>query len=76
MEPFNDVYLLFKFNVPSFSLTGDLDFQTGHFADFEQFKVDIHFAKLKQVQTDPICSLELLWTGQEPHMADMPTLSR
>ena len=30
-----------------------IDFQTSHFADFEQFKVDIHFADFKQVKTDP-----------------------
>ena len=32
-----------------------IDFQTGHFADFEQFKVDIHFANFGQVKIDPIC---------------------
>ena len=25
----------------------------GHFADFEQFKVDIHFPNLEQVKIDP-----------------------
>ena len=34
-------------------------FQTGHFADFEQFKVDIQFANFGQVRIDPICSLLL-----------------
>ena len=32
-------------------------FQTGHFADFEQFKVDIHFANFGQVRIDSICFL-------------------
>ena len=39
------------------------DFQTGHFADFKQFKVDIDFVNFGQVKIDPICSLLLLWTG-------------
>ena len=30
-----------KFDVSRFSLTGDIDFQTGHFSDFEQFKINI-----------------------------------
>ena len=34
-----------------------VDFQTGHYADFELFKVDIHFSKFEQVKIDPICSL-------------------
>ena len=37
-----------------------IDFQTGHFADFVQFKVDVHFANFGQVIIDLICSL---WTG-------------
>ena len=42
-----------------FQLLRDLryvDFQTGHFADFEQFKVGIHFANFEQVQVkiDPV----------------------
>ena len=36
-----------------------IDFQTGYFADFEQFKVDIYFANFGQVRIDPICSLLL-----------------
>ena len=32
------------------------DFQTGKFADFEQFKIDSHFANFGQVQSDPSCS--------------------
>ena len=29
------------------------DFQTGKFVDFEQFKIDSHFADFGQVQSDP-----------------------
>ena len=36
-----------------------MDFQTGHFAAFEQFKVDIHFANVGQEKIDPIHSLLL-----------------
>ena len=36
-----------------------IDFQTGHFADFKQFKVDIDFVNFGQVKIDPICSLLL-----------------
>ena len=32
------------------------DFQTGKFADFEQFKIDSCFANFGQVQSDPYCS--------------------
>ena len=39
-----------------------IDFQTGHFADFQQFKIDIHFANFSQVIIDPICDFLLLWT--------------
>ena len=44
-------------------MTGDIyiDFQTSHFAEFEQFKVDIYFANFGQVKIDPI--QYLLWTG-------------
>ena len=57
---FSDVYLLPKLDVScSFSVTGDIDFQTDHFADFEQFKADIHLANFEQVKIDPICSLIL-----------------
>ena len=38
---------------------GYIDFQTGYFADFEQFKVDIYFANFGQVRIDSICSLLL-----------------
>ena len=36
-----------------------IDFSTGYFADFEQFKVDIYFANFGQVRIDPIFSLLL-----------------
>ena len=36
------------------------DFQTGKFAaDFEQFKIDSHFANFGQVQSEPNCSFLL-----------------
>ena len=57
-SPFN-VYLLSKFDVSSFFVTGYIDFQIGYFAAFEQFKVDIQFSDFEQVKTDPICSLLL-----------------
>ena len=41
-NPLDEVYLLPKFDAFSFSMTRD--FQTGSFADFEQFKIDSHFA--------------------------------
>ena len=42
---------------------GYIDFQIGHFADSEQFKVYVHFANFGQIKTDPICSDLLLWTS-------------
>ena len=44
-------------------MTGDKDFQIAHFADFEQFKFNVHFANFGQVRTAPISPLLLLWTG-------------
>ena len=50
-------------NVSSFSMTGDIDFQTGHFADFkkfvhfayfEQLKIDSHFPDFEQVTIDSV----------------------
>ena len=41
-------------------------FQIGHFADFEQFKADIHFATRRQVKTVPICSF--LLTGDSSQL--------
>ena len=37
----------------------DIDFQIGHPADFEQFKVDIYFTNIGQVKIDPIWSILL-----------------
>ena len=31
-----------------------MDFQIRHFADFDQFQLDIHFANFGQVNIDPI----------------------
>ena len=31
-----------------------IDFQTSHFAVFEQFKVDSYFANFRQVKIDPV----------------------
>ena len=36
------------------------DFPTSHFADFEQFKVDIYFANFGQIKNDSVCSLLLI----------------
>ena len=41
------------------------DFQTGKFVNFEQFKIDSHFANFGQVQSDPNC-LPLLALGRSP----------
>ena len=55
------MYLVSKFDVSGFSVTGDIyiDFQTSHFADFEQFKVDIYIANFGQVKIDSIRSFLL-----------------
>ena len=37
-----------------------IDFQTGHFANFERFKIDSHFANFEQVKIDPDRSLVLI----------------
>ena len=50
----NEVYLLSKFDISGFSMAKD--FQTGKFADLEQFTIDSHFANFGQVQSDPNCS--------------------
>ena len=39
--------MLSKFDVSSFFVTGDIDFQIGRFAHFEQFKVDVTLGKSK-----------------------------
>ena len=49
-----------KFDVSSFSVTGEIDFQTSHFADFEQFKVNIYFTNLGQVKIRPIWSFLII----------------
>ena len=50
----NDVYLLSKFDISSFSMTEDnINIQSGYFADFEQLKIDSHFACFGQVIIDP-----------------------
>ena len=43
-----------KFDVSNFSMTEYKDFQTGHFADSEQFKTDSHFMDLGQVNIDSV----------------------
>ena len=57
----NEVYLLSKSDVSSFSMTRD--FQTGNFAAFKQFKIDSHFANFRQLKVDPNCS-SLLTLGR------------
>ena len=42
---------------------GYIDFQTSHFADFGQLKVDIYFANFGQVKIDPVLPFLILWTG-------------
>ena len=37
-----------------------IDFQTGHFANFERFKIDSHFANFEQVKIDPDRSFVLI----------------
>ena len=45
-------FLLSKFDLPSFSMTGYIDFQTSHSADFELLKIDSHFTDLEDVKID------------------------
>ena len=40
-----------------------IDFQASHFADSEQFKVDIYFANIGQVKICHFRTFLLLWTG-------------
>ena len=49
-NPSNKVYLLSKFDVFSFSMTGDIDFQIGHSVNFEQFQIDSHLDDSGQVK--------------------------
>ena len=37
-------------------MTNYIDFQTGHFADFKQFKIYSHFANFEQVKAGPVRS--------------------
>ena len=39
------------------------DFQTGNFANFEQFTIDSHFSDFGQVKIDPSWLYLLLWAG-------------
>ena len=57
----NEIYLLSKLDVSGFSMAKD--FQIGKFADFEQFKIDSHYANFGQVRIDPNCS-SLLTLGR------------
>ena len=42
-----------KFDVSSFSVRRDIDFQASHFADFEHFKVDIYFTNFGKIKVQP-----------------------
>ena len=46
-------------------MTGDIDFQTGHFGYFEQFKINVHFPDYGQVKIDHICFLLLTLNRSE-----------
>ena len=50
VDPLYLVYLLSKFDVSCFSMTGDIDFQTAHSAAFKQFKIDSHLVEFGQVK--------------------------
>ena len=64
-NPLNEVYLLSEFDVFSFSYDWRyVDFQTGHFADFKQFKIDIHFLNLGASKWILLVLFYLLWDGQ------------
>ena len=45
------------------------DFQSGNFANFEQFKIDSHFAEFGQVKIDPNC-VSLLTLGRSQIFTD------
>ena len=53
----NEVYLLSELDISSFSMTRYIDFQTCHFADFEQLKIDSQNSG--QVKIDLFLSLLL-----------------
>ena len=60
MEPFQ--WCLPAVQIWCFWLLHDwryIDFQTGHFADIEQFKINNYFADFKHVKTDPTYSFLL-----------------
>ena len=59
LNSFDDVYLVSKFDVSSFSVTGDKDFKTSHFTDFEHFKIGNYSANFGQVKIDPFESFLL-----------------
>ena len=40
-------------------MSGDIDFQANHLANFEGFKIDSSFADFGQVKIDPYCLLLL-----------------
>ena len=64
-NPLNEVYLLSEFDVFSFSYDWRyVDFQTGHFADFKQFKIDTHFLNLGVSKWTLLILFYLLWEGQ------------
>ena len=64
-NPLNEVYLLSEFDVSSFSYDWRyVDFQTGHFADFKQFKIDTHFLNLGVSKWTLLILFYLLWEGQ------------
>ena len=47
----------FEHSYTCITYTGDnIDFQTGQFVDFEQFKIDSHFSDFGQVKIDPTSS--------------------
>ena len=55
------VYLLSKFDVSSLSMTRD--FQTGHFADLEQFKFDNNLLTLSKSKLIPLLYFNKIWAG-------------
>ena len=52
LNPFNEVYLITKFDVSSSNNLRYINFQTGYLTDFEQFKVDSHSTDFGQIETD------------------------
>ena len=61
----NEVYLLPKFDVSSFSHDWRyIDFQTGHFANFKPFKTDSYFLPLGKSKWILLVHFYLVWAGQ------------